>query len=214
MNHLEVLNETSALEPCAIYTETPRAFKHWLFRHKKMMTAAVFTEQYDGSIVALFHLHSLVAQRQKILECIRHHDYVLVIADQSNPLEAIELFKMGIKGYLESDIPLFALEQAIATIRQGNVWIGHDIMSALIRGVHSNIHEATNSETWSRHLTARETETANALLQGKSNKEIAELMDISERTVKSHIRNLFDKFEVNDRLALVVKIQATMKLSE
>lgn len=213
MSHLEARYDATALESCVIYTDAPRTFKHWLFQRKQMMTASVLTKQYDGSLVALFHLHSFAAQRQQIQACISHHDYVLIIVDQSNPSEAIELFKMGIKGYLESDIPLVSLEQAITTIQQGNVWIGHDIMRALICGVHNVNNDDPTAEQWNHHLTARETEAANALLQGKSNKEIAEIMDISERTVKSHIRNLFDKFDVNDRLALVIKIHAFMKKS-
>lgn len=113
---------------------------------------------------------------------------------------------MGIKGYLERNASSSSLRQAIQAIQHGNVWIEHEVMKHLIQNLDSVLNKGA-SEAWSDGLTLREKETAHSLLKGKSNKEIAEIMNISERTVKSHLRNLFDKFEVNDRLALVVKIQ-------
>ncbi|MEO9275908.1 response regulator transcription factor [Marinomonas sp. 5E14-1] len=195
---------------CILYTHDPRAFKNWLFHWHSLRVAPEFVGNLEPSLVAIFHLHNLTHQNQKLALCIKHHQWVVVVTTKSNSAEGIELFKMGVKGYVQSNMPLSALEQAIATVQQGSIWISQDIMSDFIHGVQMQPMKKaqTASQQWSNNLTPREKETANAVLQGKSNKEIAKLMAISERTVKSHIRKLFDKFHVNDRLALVLKIKS------
>lgn len=52
-------------------------------------------------------------------------------------------------------------------------------------------------------LTAREEEVLKLILDGKSNREIAEILFISENTVKTHIRNIFSKYDVNSRAKLI-----------
>ena len=63
------------------------------------------------------------------------------------------------------------------------------------------------ASAWAR-LTAREVEVARAVAQGRSNKEVADLMFISERTVKAHLGSIFDKLGVRDRLQLVLHMAA------
>ena len=55
-------------------------------------------------------------------------------------------------------------------------------------------------------LTAREKEILNLVLQGKSNKVIAKELCISENTVKTHIRNILGKYEVQNRTQLISEI--------
>ena len=53
-------------------------------------------------------------------------------------------------------------------------------------------------------LTARESEVLNHLAEGHSNREIAELMVLSGKSVKLHVTNMVSKFQVRDRLQLVI----------
>ncbi|MER7078607.1 regulatory protein, luxR family [Saccharopolyspora kobensis] len=54
-------------------------------------------------------------------------------------------------------------------------------------------------------LTKREKEVLDQLMHGRSNRQIARSLGISERTVKNHLRNLFTKLDVGDRTSAVVK---------
>jgi len=54
-------------------------------------------------------------------------------------------------------------------------------------------------------LTKREKEVLDQLMRGRSNRQIARSLGISERTVKNHLRNLFTKLDVGDRTSAVVK---------
>ena len=53
-------------------------------------------------------------------------------------------------------------------------------------------------------LSAREKDVARAVAAGKSNKEVAKELDITERTVKAHLSAVFEKLHVRDRLQLVL----------
>lgn len=59
----------------------------------------------------------------------------------------------------------------------------------------------------SPELSSRERETVQLLLEGKSNKLIARDMKISERTVEFHLKNIYEKYQVNSRLELVLKLK-------
>ncbi len=56
------------------------------------------------------------------------------------------------------------------------------------------------------NLSGREREVVNLLLEGKSNKQMAAALHISERTVEFHLKNVYDKFEVGSRVELVLKL--------
>ena len=60
-------------------------------------------------------------------------------------------------------------------------------------------------------MTAREQETAILLAKGYSNKEIARQLDITERTVKSHVGAMLEKLRVRDRLQLSLIINGVEK---
>jgi DNA-binding CsgD family transcriptional regulator len=58
-------------------------------------------------------------------------------------------------------------------------------------------------------LTEREAEIAHLVAQGNNNKQIARMLEITERTVKSHLTEVFRKVGVNDRLSLALRISGT-----
>lgn len=58
-------------------------------------------------------------------------------------------------------------------------------------------------------LTPREQEVTQLILEGKSNKEIASSLFVSERTVEFHLQNIYNKFQVKSRIELVLKLRAS-----
>jgi len=66
---------------------------------------------------------------------------------------------------------------------------------------------APGANAWAL-LSARETQVARSVQAGRSNKEVAALMFISERTVKAHLGTIFEKLGVRDRLQLVLRLSA------
>ena len=78
-----------------------------------------------------------------------------------------------------------------------------DLVSAL-RAYMPSVPSADEEQKKQFGLTARELEVVGAIVSGYTNREIAESFSISEQTVKHHLRNIFDKVGVSNRLELAL----------
>jgi DNA-binding NarL/FixJ family response regulator len=132
---------------------------------------------------------------------------VLLLSNQPSEPEGLTWLRQGIRGYLNSFAHADVIAHAIAAIRQGNTWVGQNIMQALIQGLTTAESRTNQNQSWREKLSDRETQTVEAILQGKSNREIAQTMNITERTVKSHVHHILEKLDAKDRLNLVIKLQ-------
>jgi two-component system NarL family response regulator len=112
---------------------------------------------------------------------------VLVLADTAGDAEISKALKKGALGYICKDISPDELVKAIGTVAAGKKYIPSDIAEIL--------SESFGSE----ELTASETRILQQIVAGKANKEIAFEMEISENTVKTHVKNIFEKLGVSDR---------------
>jgi two-component system, NarL family, response regulator DegU len=122
-------------------------------------------------------------------------------ADEENVLNAA---KGGAKGYVPKGVPSATLIQAIKTVQGGNYWIDKEIPSwetfeEIVRD-QSQFHEAAPRMDESiKALTKREMEILKLVAEGLTNEEIGKKIFISEKTVKTHLTNIFDKLKVNNR---------------
>jgi DNA-binding NarL/FixJ family response regulator len=129
---------------------------------------------------------------------------VMVLSDTPSYTEGSQLLPIGIRGYANTYIHLTHLEQALATIESGNVWLYPEFMQELIQNATGS---AQANEKVLEKLTERERETALLVKKGLSNKEIASRLEITERTVKQHMSHIFEKLGVGDRLALAMLLK-------
>ena len=135
---------------------------------------------------------------------------LVALSPEPNGDEGIRLFQSGIKGYLETFPDQTTLDQLLKVIQQGNVWLGQTVMQAMVTGLAGNAAaDPARKKSWQTGLTAREVEVAESILKGLSNKQIAQNLSVTERTVKAHVHNLLHKKQVRDRLALVLKLSGT-----
>lgn len=141
--------------------------------------------------------------------------------------EGLQAIQAGARGYAHSHAAPALLQEVALVVHHGGLWLGPDLMRRLVQatatalartvGRHSPLAVATKrtdkgtpegpNAAWSR-LTARERQMAQAVAQGRSNKEIAQRLRISEKTVKAHLGAVFQKLGVRDRLQLVVRMAA------
>lgn len=112
---------------------------------------------------------------------------ILVLADTAGDGEISKALKKGASGYICKDISPAELIQAIRVADSGK------------RYIPSGIAEILSEHIGQEELTPTETKILNAVAAGKSNKEIAYDLRISENTVKTHVKNLFEKLGVSDR---------------
>lgn len=128
--------------------------------------------------------------------------HVVMITTFTSREAVVPALRAGALGYvLKSDPPerlLSAVREAVA----GRTQLSPEALEAVV----GHLRESDNRASLpaSVTLTARESEVLNHLAEGHSNREIAELMVLSEKSVKLHVTNMVSKFQVRDRLQLVI----------
>ena len=117
---------------------------------------------------------------------------VLVLTSATEPSTAAAAVRAGAAGVVYKDIDPAALVRAIRSVHDGNVLLAPEAVGSLIRG--------SRADT----LTAREREVLAGIADGKSNREIARLLRVSEKTVKAHVSAVLAKLGVQDRTQAAV----------
>lgn len=107
---------------------------------------------------------------------------------------------MGVEGYILKDSGSLELKKAIHAVLNGESYIQQSLIPSLN---HYLIHKDDEKEKL-KSLTKREIEVLKEVAKGNFNKDIAIKLNISERTVKNHLVNIFKKIDVDDRTQAAV----------
>ncbi len=143
-----------------------------------------------------------VEATRKILEC-SPHSRVLILTSFGEDDKVFPAIRAGAQGYLLKDIQPRDLIQAVRETYQGKTQLHPDIarrlMSAVAGKPPAQPVKATSLPEDLQHLTEREREVLDLIAGGLSNRQIAEKMVISEKTVKTHVSNVLNKLGLEDR---------------
>ncbi|MDE9829885.1 response regulator [Staphylococcus delphini] len=127
---------------------------------------------------------------QKLKE--QHADIkILVLTSYVDEEHVMSAMQAGADGYEMKDVEPEALMTSIETVLQGDKVIHKDAQQ-VIDTVITKPHMLNK-------LSKRETEVLKEMAKGKTNKEIAETLFVSEKTIKTHVSHIFSKLEVTDR---------------
>lgn len=153
-----------------------------------------------GVVVVGTHMgaatHKLIAS----IRSARPELPILVMSPAAGDEAILSVLSLGAKGFLHEATTAAQFEEAVRAVTEGSIWAPRRLLAELIhrlltvRDPHVAVADAT--------LTAREQEVLNRLLDGKSNREIAQSLKIEERTVKSYVTRLLRKMSVKNRTAL------------
>lgn len=139
-----------------------------------------------------------------VLKALRGHVPTLILTTFDDDANLFEAVRAGAKGWLLKDVSLERLTGAIRTLAGGGTCIEPVITERIVRAL-SESNVAFDSAELPEPLTDREKTILRLLAGGYSNKEISELLNISDGTVKNHISNLLAKLGVRDRTRAVLK---------
>lgn len=135
-----------------------------------------------------------VFKEQKVIQKV----LVLTVHNQIEYL--MGAMDLGVNGYILKDSESRELKKAIFTICEGNTYLP----SSLVPLMNSKKMQKNVDSEKIDSLTKRELEVLKLLAVGMYNKEVAQNLAISERTVKNHVSNIFKKLEVTDRTQAAV----------
>lgn len=113
--------------------------------------------------------------------------------------EVVEMVKAGVSAYVLKDVAGSELIDTIHRVMAGEVVIHPRVAKRLVKEINRN-----NQKKEIVKLTRRENDILNLLVKGSSNKDMAENMYISEKTVKNHLTSIFRKLGVKDRTQAAV----------
>jgi len=152
----------------------------------------------------LLDLHMTGMDGIQTLKVIRDADMdcrVVILTVSDNADDLVAAIRSGADGYLLKDMEPEDLLRAIDEALNGRTVIGERLNGMLARAIRE---EATVKQRDSATLTDRETQILQALAQGHANKLIARHLDITDATVKVHVKNLLKKLGFRSRLEAAV----------
>lgn len=137
----------------------------------------------------------------------RHAARIIVLGDGLSPRQVQAIIAAGAKGFLPGSADEDEIRNAMRVVLEGSVWAEPQVLARLIEagGVTSPPGEAAFSD----RMTLREREVLRLLMDGQTNREIAETMGIEPVTVKAHLGRMLRKARVKNRIELTVKAMAS-----
>ncbi len=121
-----------------------------------------------------------------------HQTKILVLTSVTDPVAAGRAMREGAAGVLYKDVDPDALVRAIRAVHDGHLLLAPEAAGTLLQ-------PATGQNRSLDALTAREREVLAELAKGRSNREIARALNVSEKTVKAHVSSVLAKLGVQDR---------------
>ncbi|KIZ17952.1 response regulator [Streptomyces natalensis] len=119
---------------------------------------------------------------------------VLIVTSFTEQRTVVPALRAGAAGYVYKDIDPEALAAAIRSVDAGHVLLQAEVAGALL-----SQEEGNNGQGRGTSLTEREREVLALIADGRSNREIARALVLSEKTVKTHVSNILMKLDLADR---------------
>jgi DNA-binding NarL/FixJ family response regulator len=147
---------------------------------------------------------------QPLLDAVKTCPDTRFVAMSANPnaQEGLRLLRGGVRGYCNRLLSVQAPVVLISTLENGEIWAGKQVTQYLLEAALAKEPAMPTPAGPSPfgQLTARETEIAEQVAAGHSNKVIAAEHGISERTVKAHLNAIFRKTGLHNRVQLALAI--------
>lgn len=126
----------------------------------------------------------------------------LILCDACSTELVVAGLKQNVKGCLPKNAPPEAYVKAIRSVYGGDLWVGRQLMVDLVDALLKTNSHHELMERLHGCVTEREREIIEYVTQGMTNKEIAKVLGISDKTVKTHLSNVFQKLKVGRRQKL------------
>lgn len=136
---------------------------------------------------------------------------IIAIAMPDQPPDVIAYAEAGVAGWVSRADGLAALRELIAAVMRGETICSSRMAAALLDRVAALSHSRENGAHAAR-LTPRETQVADLVRRGMSNKEIAARLHIEVATVKNHVHSVLEKLELTRRGEIATQLGARRRI--
>jgi len=152
--------------------------------------------------VALIDINMPIINGIEVTRTLKEQQSItkIIILTIHNEIEyLLKAIDEGAKGYILKDSDFDILIEAVKTVYKNESYIQSNMAVQLAKILNNRKNSGNANE-----LTKREIQVLTLITQGLLNKEIAHSLNISEKTVKNHVSNIFKKIGVNDRTQAAV----------
>jgi DNA-binding NarL/FixJ family response regulator len=135
--------------------------------------------------------------------------HVVLLADEPEESLVEDALALGASGCCNTHAAPEVLRQVALVVENGGLWVGQSLLLRLVGGASRALAakaERPPRVDWATLLSEREVQVARLVAGGASNREVAEQLSITERTVKAHMSAIFEKLGLRDRLQLSLHI--------
>lgn len=127
----------------------------------------------------------------------------VVLLDSQNDEDVITAFQAGARGIFNRDGSVEMFRRCIRAVHGGEIWASARAMSLAIDALASMPRVRTTGKGAFNVISKRESEVVQYLVQGLTNREIADKLRLSQHTIKNHLFRIFDKLGVSNRTELL-----------
>jgi DNA-binding NarL/FixJ family response regulator len=138
------------------------------------------------------------------LSTMTHTTRTLLLAAEVGDSDVVDALRLGARGVVMKQSASEMLFKSMRTVMAGQYWVGRECVSDLIDQMRERAAAPPEPRRPTFGLTPREMEIVSTVVGGYANSEIAQKFEISVKTVKHHLTNIFDKVGVSNRLELAL----------
>jgi two-component system nitrate/nitrite response regulator NarL len=129
----------------------------------------------------------------------------VALLDSRRPELVVQAFRSGVCGVFCRKTDISLLSKCVAAVHRGEVWANSEELNFVLAALASAEPYKFESKRLAL-LTPREEAVVKSLVEGLTNREIAQTLAISQHTVKNYIFKIFDKLGVSNRVELAVQV--------
>ena len=161
-----------------------------------IISADLYADKGDGFELA----HAVHRARPEIL--------IILLLKRTDQESIVTALKCGARGIFSRQSPINDLLDCIDHVKKGYLWAGKEATDTLLQVIKSIPAPAAFSANFSPPLTKRELQVVQYAAQGKTNRAIADELDLSQHTIKNYLFRAFDKLGVSTRTELLFRLTA------
>lgn len=189
----EAIGRHRGIEILGFGSEPEKLFERILGRKPDVaLISARLGEDPDGGFRLLQMLR---------IECPRLKSVMLL--DSHRPDNVIHAFRSGASGVFGKNMPIQMLCKCIKAVYEGQIWANSEELSHVVAALSEPQQQRTLATDTMTMLSRREQEVVHLLVEGLTNRQIADRLKISPHTVKNYLFKIFDKLGTSNRLELV-----------
>jgi len=203
-----------------LYSKDSQVLERWHQSLVRNYDKLILCKTYDcllecvqqNNCVVLFHLCNLANNEHEfdsLMALEGNQEKILVLVNYPDVKQGANILHSGANGYTSADICSVKLKIAVEQVLNGNVWVDKEVLNQLLLRSFSIDNSINTHFSELKVLSKREKQIVEKVLKGKSNCQTASELAITERTVKTHINNIYRKTNTKSRLDLINKFQSS-----